>query len=145
MIKRVLKKLPTSITPEKAEEIFIDQYANLIVQLSDHLYEQKLKAKTVEELRVKHKGKKLTTLKNIGKTTAQMLERIGITTADDFLVRDPYDIFHELTQKVDPTLCKCFLSGLVGARENRLWHKVVEEAVKTFQKKYPYHQWKDNC
>ena len=37
------RKLPASITPEKAEEIFIDRYANLIVQLLDHLHDQKPK------------------------------------------------------------------------------------------------------
>lgn len=42
-MKRILKKLPASITPEKAEEIFIDRYANLIVQLLDHLHDQKSK------------------------------------------------------------------------------------------------------
>ena len=35
-MKRQLKKLPESITLEKAEEIFLD--------ITDHLHEQKLKA-----------------------------------------------------------------------------------------------------
>jgi nucleotidyltransferase/DNA polymerase involved in DNA repair len=144
-MKRQLRKLPDSIDLKKVEEIFSDRLAELIVMTLDYQQEQKLKAKTVEELKVKHKGKKLTSLENIGKTTATKLEQIGIMTADEFLARDPYDVFNELVKKVDPTLCKCALANLVGAQENRPWHKVVEEAVKGFQKKYPYHQWKDNC
>lgn len=49
MKKRELKKLPDSITLEKAEEIFSDRLAELIVMTLDHQYEQKLKAKNNEK------------------------------------------------------------------------------------------------
>ena len=43
------RKLPDSINLEKAEEIFSDRLAELLVMTLDYQYEQKLKAKTVEE------------------------------------------------------------------------------------------------
>ena len=43
MKKRELKKLPAGMTTEQMEEIFTDRLANLIVQLLDHLYDQKSK------------------------------------------------------------------------------------------------------
>lgn len=48
-MKRQLKKLPESITLEKAEEIFSDRLAELLVMTLDYQYEQKLKAKAVAE------------------------------------------------------------------------------------------------
>ena len=49
-MKRQLKKLPESITPERAEEIFSDRLAELLVMTLDYQYEQKLKSQdTLEE------------------------------------------------------------------------------------------------
>ncbi|MCK7469724.1 MAG: helix-hairpin-helix domain-containing protein [Desulfomicrobium escambiense] len=70
---------------------------------------------------------KLTDLPNIGKTTAAKLEKIGIKTAEDFLKRDPYDVFHELRTKVDKTLCRCALAGIVGAKTGEPWHKITKK------------------
>lgn len=84
---------------------------------------------------------KLTDLPNIGKTTAAKLEKIGIKTAEDFLKRDPYDVFHELRRKVDPTLCRCALAGLVGAKKGEAWHKVTKAAAAEYEKRHPRHKW----
>jgi uncharacterized membrane protein len=48
-MKHQPRKLPDSIDLEKAEEIFSDRLAELIVMTLDYQYEQKLKAKAVEE------------------------------------------------------------------------------------------------
>ena len=56
-------------------------------------------------------GKSLRSLANIGAVTEKKLNRIGILSADDFLRRDPYQVFAELRQKVDPTLCRCALAS----------------------------------
>ena len=49
MKKRELKKLPESIDLQKAEEIFSDRLAELIVMTLDYQYDQKLKAKTKQK------------------------------------------------------------------------------------------------
>ncbi len=83
----------------------------------------------------------LTSLRNIGAVTASKLERIGIRTADEFLARDPYEIFDELRKKVDPTLCRCALAGLVGARESKVWHTVTRRSAAEYEKRHPRHKW----
>lgn len=83
----------------------------------------------------------LTELINIGPTTAKKLEKIGIKTAAEFLNRDPYQVFEELLLKVDSTLCKSFLSGLVGAKQGVPWHTVSQQAVQEFEKKHPGYEW----
>ena len=84
---------------------------------------------------------KLTDLPNIGKTTAAKLEKIGITTAEEFLKRDPYEVFHELRTKVDKTLCRCALAGIVGAKKGVRWHTVTRESAKEYERKHPRHVW----
>ena len=89
----------------------------------------------------KGKSGKLTDLANIGKTTASKLEKIGITTAEEFLKRDPYEVFHELRSKVDPTLCRCALAGIVGAKKRQPWHKITKKAAAEYERRHPGHKW----
>ncbi len=49
MKKRELKKLPDSIDLKKAEEIFSDRLAELIVMTLDYQHEQKLKLQDTKE------------------------------------------------------------------------------------------------
>ena len=84
----------------------------------------------------------LTTLPNIGKVTAAKLRGISIATAEEFLARDPYEVFTALLSQ-DPTLCRCALSGIVGAHRGLKWNLVMEEAVNEFAKRRPSHKWKD--
>ncbi len=51
------------------------------------------------------------------------------TLAEDFLKRDPYEIFQELRAKVDPTLCQSALAGIVGASRGVRWHLVSRESA----------------
>lgn len=83
----------------------------------------------------------LTSLRNIGSTTAHKLEQIGIHSAEDFLTHDPYEVFHTLRRKVDPTLCRCALAGLVGAKRNAPWHKVTRQSAAEYEKRHPRHRW----
>jgi len=83
----------------------------------------------------------LRSLPNIGPTTADKLAQIGITTKSEFLRRDPYKVFDELRKKVDPTLCRCALAGIVGAKKGVRWHLVTKESAKAYEKKHPRHVW----
>ena len=84
---------------------------------------------------------KLTDLPNIGKTTAAKLEKIGIRTKEDFLGHDPYDVFHALRKKVDPTLCRCALASIVGAKTGAPWHRITKATAKEYEKRHPRHKW----
>jgi uncharacterized protein (DUF1697 family) len=96
---------------------------------------------TAMRLEAKNSERKLTDLANIGKTTAAKLEKIGIRTAEDFLKRDPYDVFHELRTKVDKTLCRCALAGIVGAKKGQAWHKITKASAAEYEKRHPGHRW----
>jgi nucleotidyltransferase/DNA polymerase involved in DNA repair len=84
---------------------------------------------------------KLTDLPNVGKMTALKLEKIGITTAEDFLKRDPYAVFHELRTKVDRTLCRCALAGIIGAKTGEPWHKITKKTAAEYERRHPGHKW----
>jgi nucleotidyltransferase/DNA polymerase involved in DNA repair len=84
---------------------------------------------------------KLTDLPNIGKTTAAKLEKIGIKDAGDFLRRDPYKVFERLLKDVDPTLCRCALAGIVGAKTGEPWHKITKRTAEEYKKRHPRHAW----
>jgi hypothetical protein len=83
----------------------------------------------------------LTSLPNIGRVTAAQLNKIGITTRKQFLSRDPYQVFDELLKKADPTLCRCALAGIVGAKKGVSWHLITKESAKEFTKRHPRHAW----
>ncbi len=87
----------------------------------------------------------LTDLPNIGPAIAAKLNRIGIENKDAFLARDPYDLYTELLEHVDPTLCRCLLASLVGAAKGKKWHTITKQTAKEYQKRHPDHTWKDNC
>jgi uroporphyrinogen-III synthase len=83
----------------------------------------------------------LRSLPNIGPTTAAKLRQIGITTKKEFIRRDPYKVFDELRKKVDPTLCRCALAGIVGARKGVPWHAITKKSAKEYEKRHPKHVW----
>jgi hypothetical protein len=86
-------------------------------------------------------GKPLRSLANIGKVSEKKLNRIGIFDADDFLCRDPYEVFSELRQKVDPTLCRCALASIVGAKLGQPWHRITKATAREYEKRHPDHVW----
>ena len=83
----------------------------------------------------------LESLHNIGGTTARKLRQIGITSRKEFLRRDPYEVFEELRNKVDPTLCRCAFAGIVGAKRGVPWHKITKDSAKEYEKRHPRHVW----
>jgi hypothetical protein len=86
-------------------------------------------------------GKSLRSLANIGAVTEKKLQRIGIRTADDLLRRDPYQVFAELRQNVDPTLCRCALALIVGAKLGLPWHRITRATAREYEKRHPGHVW----
>jgi hypothetical protein len=88
-----------------------------------------------------HAGRSLRSLANIGPVTEKKLNRIGIRSAADFLRRDPYQVFAELRQKVDPTLCRCALALIVGAKLGQPWHRITKVSAREYEKRHPGHEW----
>jgi hypothetical protein len=86
-------------------------------------------------------GNSIGSLPNIGKVFEAKLAKIGITTKEEFLKRDPYQVFDELCQKVDPTLCRCALAGIVGAKKGVSWHKITKESAREYDRRHPLHKW----
>ena len=87
------------------------------------------------------KAAKLTDLPNIGKVTAEKLEKVGIKTQRDFLRRDPYRVYEKLLREVDPTLCRCVLASLVGAKTGKRWYRITKQTASEYKKRHPRHQW----
>ena len=85
--------------------------------------------------------KSLKKLPNIGDTFAVKLNQIGINSKEDFLEKDPYEVFDNLLEKVDPTLCRCALASIIGAKLGVPWHKITKDTAKEYQKRHPEHQW----
>ncbi|KKP70003.1 hypothetical protein A2X44_02200 [candidate division CPR3 bacterium GWF2_35_18] len=85
----------------------------------------------------------LESLPNLGKVTIKKLEQIGIKTATDFIARDLYEIFEELLIKVDPTLCRSALAGIVGAKKGIPWHRAIKESTAEYEKRHPKFKWKE--
>jgi hypothetical protein len=83
----------------------------------------------------------LTDLPNIGKTTAARLEEIGIKGTKDFLRRDPYKVYEKLLKEADPTLCRCVLASIVGAKTGEPWHVITKKTAEEYQKRHPRHKW----
>ncbi|MDD2537293.1 MAG: helix-hairpin-helix domain-containing protein [Candidatus Absconditabacteria bacterium] len=84
----------------------------------------------------------LTKLVNIGPKIADHLIKIGITTPEEFLQRDPYEVFYLLKTRVDPSFCRCMLAAIVAAKEGGKWNTYHISAAVEFQKRYPDIQWK---
>lgn len=83
----------------------------------------------------------LTQLVNIWPKIADRLLKIWISTPEEFMEKDPYEVFLTL-KKVDPSLCRCALSAIVGAHKGVRWHSLRGEAIEEFQKRYPKEEWK---
>ncbi len=86
-------------------------------------------------------GKPLTSLANIGTVTERKLKQIGIHSAADFLRRDPYQVFAELRRKVDPSLCRCALALIVGAKLGQPWHRITKASAREYERRHPGHEW----
>ena len=96
-------------------------------------------------MKTKSTDNTLLSLPNIGDAFAAKLGRVGITTKEEFLARDPYELYEEMLERIDPLLCRCALATLVGAKKGVRWHTITKQAAKEYQKRHPEHQWKDNC
>ena len=88
-----------------------------------------------------NKTDSLRQLVNIGLVTEKKLNRIGIFSREEFLARDPYDVFATLREKVDPTLCRCALASVVGAKLGFPWHRITKITAREYEKHHPDHSW----
>jgi hypothetical protein len=89
----------------------------------------------------KKQSASLRSLPNIGRVSEAKLKRIGISNREEFLRRDPYEVFAELLRKVDPTLCRCALASIVGAKLGLPWHQVTKASAREYEKRHPGHEW----
>jgi len=80
-------------------------------------------------------------LTNIGPVTEKKLNQIGIFSREEFLARDPYEVFATLREKVDPTLCRCALASVVGAKFGLPWHQITRNTAREYEKRHPDHIW----
>ncbi|WP_346837890.1 helix-hairpin-helix domain-containing protein [Microbulbifer sp. SAOS-129_SWC] len=81
----------------------------------------------------RRKTTKLTDLPNIGKAGASDLKLLGITSPEDLVGRDPYQMYEELCsatgQKHDPCVIDVFISitRFMGGDEARPWWVYTSE------------------
>jgi len=80
-------------------------------------------------------------LTNIGSVTEKKLNQIGIFSRQEFLARDPYEVFAILREKIDPTLCRCALASVVGAKLGLPWHQITRTTAREYEKRHPDHVW----
>lgn len=83
----------------------------------------------------------LRSLPNIGPVIEKKLNQVGIFSREDFLCRDPYDVFDVLRREVDPTLCRCALASIVGAKLGLPWHRITRASAREYEKRHPGHVW----
>ena len=76
-------------------------------------------------------------LPNVWPKIADNLIKIWITTPEEFLAQDSYEVFHQLKTKVNPNLCRCALASIIGAYKEVKRNLIREEAIKTYEQRYP--------
>lgn len=83
-------------------------------------------------------------LPNIWPRISDNLIKIWITTPEEFLAQDPYEVFHQLKTKVNPSLCRCTLASIIGAYKEVKRNLIRKEAVKIYEQRYPDNERKTN-
>jgi hypothetical protein len=78
----------------------------------------------------------LTSLVNIGKSMETRLNGLGIHTAEEFLARDPEDLYF-LLEKSEPNLHLAVLACFVGAHTGTSWHYIYKEVKADFLRRHP--------
>lgn len=64
-------------------------------------------------------------LKGLGPKSAETLARVGISSAQDFLLQDPFDIFARL-YALDGKANLNLLYAMIGAQQNCHWQEVKQ-------------------
>lgn len=77
----------------------------------------------------------LTQLPNIGKTVAEKLNQVGITTPKELLEIGSEQAFIRI-QTIDPTACLSMLQGLEGAVQGIRWHHLPKERKEELKEFY---------
>ena len=81
---------------------------------------------------------KLTSLTNIGDSLEARLNTLGIHTAEEFLARDPEELYL-LLEKDEPHLHLAVLACFVGAHTGTSWHYIYKEIKADFVRRHPKH------
>lgn len=97
------------------------------------------------QLKGAREDQRLESLLNIGPAMAAKLRAVGVRTRSDFLRRDPYALFHRLRGSVEPTLCRCALSALVGAKLNQKWWLIHKESSLEYLRRYRSASFRSRC
>ncbi len=70
--------------------------------------------------------KKLRHLKGFGPKSEEILAKVNISTVDEFMAIDPYDLYAELKKHVKGTGLNS-IYAIIGARENISWLDVAKQ------------------
>ena len=73
-----------------------------------------------------HSPQRLRDMKNLGPKTEGMLARIGITTQEQLLQADPFEVYARLKKEV-PGTSLVALYALIGAIDGRHWQEVKRD------------------
>lgn len=68
----------------------------------------------------------LKNLLGLGPKSQQMLRKVGITTLDDFLASDVYELYARLKASIPGTSLN-MLYAMIGAQESRHWIEIKNE------------------
>lgn len=64
-------------------------------------------------------------LKGLGEKSEMMLEKIGISSTEDFLKADPFEMYARLKNKFSGVGVN-FLYAIIGAQENVSWIEIAK-------------------
>jgi len=71
-------------------------------------------------------GEEIKDLTGFGGKTQQSLAKVGITSVDEFMAVDPFELYKQLKETVPGTSLN-FMYGIIAAQENKHWHQVMKE------------------
>ncbi len=69
---------------------------------------------------------RLRDLKGLGPKSEEMLAKLGVLSVDEFLVRDPFELYVSLKEKT-PSVGLNMLYAMLGAQEGVSWQEVARQ------------------
>lgn len=68
---------------------------------------------------------KLSDLKGFGKKTEEILPKVGISTVEEFMAADPFEVYKQLKESV-PGISLNALYAMIGAQEGVDWREIAK-------------------
>ena len=65
-------------------------------------------------------------LKGLGPKSEKNLAKVGITSVEEFMKSDPYDLYQRLVAEVKG-INRNFIYAIIGAQENTHWQDIARE------------------